>query len=76
MSDRDIVERLDSVVQRICNIMGRGHSLIEFVKDHPGHDFRYAMDATKIKELGWKPHVTMWIQKKKEMGEDYQSHMK
>lgn len=42
------------LIQKICNIMGKGHSLIEFVKDRPGHDFRYAMDATKIKELGWK----------------------
>ncbi|HAU54155.1 MAG TPA: dTDP-glucose 4,6-dehydratase, partial [Sphingobacterium sp.] len=33
--------------------------LITFVKDRPGHDLRYAIDATKInKELGWKPSVT------------------
>ena len=34
-------------------------SLITFVKDRPGHDRRYAIDASKIKaELGWEPSVT------------------
>ena len=38
---------------------GSGEKLITFVKDRPGHDLRYAIDATKInKELGWKPTVT------------------
>jgi len=33
--------------------------LITYIKDRPGHDKRYAIDATKIsKELGWKPSVT------------------
>jgi dTDP-glucose 4,6-dehydratase len=33
--------------------------LIEFVKDRPGHDRRYAIDSTKIKmELEWKPEFT------------------
>ena len=32
------------------------NSLIEFVKDRPGHDFRYAINSSKIqKELNWKP---------------------
>ena len=43
------------VVQRICNAMDKGHSLIEFVKDRPGHDFRYGINASKIKSLGWEP---------------------
>jgi dTDP-glucose 4,6-dehydratase len=38
---------------------GSSKTLISFVKDRPGHDFRYAIDASKInKELGWCPSVT------------------
>jgi dTDP-glucose 4,6-dehydratase len=34
--------------------------LIEFVTDRPGHDMRYAIDATKIsRELGWEPSLTV-----------------
>ena len=36
--------------------MGKDETLIEYVKDRPGHDRRYAIDWTTInKELGWKP---------------------
>jgi len=32
--------------------------MIEYVKDRPGHDFRYSMDSSKIKnELGWSPKI-------------------
>ena len=38
---------------------GTSESLITYVKDRPGHDKRYAIDASKInKELGWKPSVS------------------
>ena len=38
---------------------GSSLKLITYVKDRPGHDRRYAIDATKInKELGWAPSVT------------------
>lgn len=43
------------VVNEICNVMGRGHNLISFVKDRPGHDFRYAINSSKVKTLGWEP---------------------
>ena len=55
------------LVQELCKQMdvklgrasGTSASLITYVKDRPGHDLRYAIDATKInKELGWKPSVT------------------
>lgn len=44
------------IVRKIIRLMGKDESLIEFVKDRPGHDRRYAIDWTKIKtELGWAP---------------------
>jgi dTDP-glucose 4,6-dehydratase len=55
------------LVRLLCKIMdtklgrepGSSEKLITYVKDRPGHDLRYAIDATKInKELGWKPSVT------------------
>ena len=37
---------------------GESEKLITFVKDRAGHDMRYAIDATKLKnELGWKPSL-------------------
>lgn len=55
------------LVKLLCQIMdgklgrepGTSSQLITYVKDRPGHDLRYAIDASKInKELGWKPSVT------------------
>jgi dTDP-glucose 4,6-dehydratase len=44
------------IVKLILRSLGKPESLITFVKDRPGHDRRYAIDATKIKEeLGWEP---------------------
>jgi dTDP-glucose 4,6-dehydratase len=44
------------VIKKIIKMMGKDESMIEFVKDRPGHDRRYAIDWSKIKkELGWKP---------------------
>lgn len=55
------------VVKLLCQLMdvrlgrqaGQSEQLITFVNDRPGHDLRYAIDASKIKnELGWEPTVT------------------
>ena len=44
---------------KLGRIEGESAKLITYVKDRPGHDLRYAIDASKInKELGWKPSVT------------------
>ncbi|MBD0379703.1 dTDP-glucose 4,6-dehydratase [Paenibacillus sedimenti] len=44
------------IVQTILRELGMPESLIQYVKDRPGHDRRYGIDATKItNELGWKP---------------------
>ncbi len=47
------------VVRTIIKILGKDESLIKHVTDRPGHDLRYAIDPTKIKnELGWEPETT------------------
>ena len=47
------------VIKLILKRLGKAESLIRHVKDRPGHDRRYAIDAGKIiKELGWKPSVS------------------
>ena len=44
------------VVKTLLQCLGKSEDLIQFVKDRPGHDRRYAIDATKIAtELGWHP---------------------
>ena len=46
------------MVQRISKFINNTSIAINFVKDRPGHDFRYSVDCSKIHELGWKPAHT------------------
>ena len=61
LSNLDLIHR---VLEILADEMGRNPqeylSLIRFVTDRPGHDFRYAIDSTKIhQELGWKPSTNL-----------------
>jgi dTDP-glucose 4,6-dehydratase len=47
-----------SVVKELLSIVGKPESLIEHVTDRPGHDRRYAIDASRAAvELGWEPEI-------------------
>ncbi len=56
----DLIKLLCEIMdKRLGRAKGESAKLITYVKDRPGHDKRYAIDATKINtELGWKPSVT------------------
>ncbi len=47
------------VARAVLEIMGKPATLIEFVADRPGHDYRYALDIRRITGLGWEPAVTL-----------------
>jgi dTDP-glucose 4,6-dehydratase len=61
-SNLDVVRLIAHLVDEMAEPLstgGRRADLIRFVSDRPGHDFRYAMDITKIEgELGWRPSRT------------------
>jgi len=45
-----------TIVEKILELLGKSHDLIEYVGDRPGHDRRYSIDSSKIqKETDWKP---------------------
>ncbi|HZD37008.1 MAG TPA: dTDP-glucose 4,6-dehydratase [Actinomycetes bacterium] len=43
------------LTREILAAFGAGEEMIEFVTDRPGHDWRYSLDSTRIRELGWEP---------------------
>jgi len=57
----DVVKLLcQQVDKKLKRKLGTSEKLITFVKDRPGHDLRYAIDASKLnRELGWRPSVTI-----------------
>ncbi len=46
------------VAKEILKLLGKPESLLSFVKDRPGHDWRYALDSSTTRNLGWKPAVS------------------
>jgi dTDP-glucose 4,6-dehydratase len=46
------------ITQMILNALGKDESCIEYVKDRLGHDFRYSLDSSKLKSLGWRPEYS------------------
>ncbi|MFM1787173.1 MAG: hypothetical protein RL228_1123 [Actinomycetota bacterium] len=64
------------VVKALLKIMGKPEDLIEFIADRPGHDLRYAIDASATEsELGWKPKHGNFEEKLAETVEFYLSRI-
>jgi dTDP-glucose 4,6-dehydratase len=60
VSNLDLVKQICAIIDKELDRSTPSDSLIKFVTDRPGHDFRYAIDSAKIKsELGWTPSVTV-----------------
>jgi dTDP-glucose 4,6-dehydratase len=52
----DVVRSICDTLDRLSPAEGARHALIRFVEDRPGHDFRYAIDPTRVeRDLGWRP---------------------
>ncbi len=47
-----------AVAKKVLKLLGKDENFISFVPDRPGHDFRYSLDNSKIKKLGWKPSIS------------------
>lgn len=43
------------VTKKILELLGKDESMVDYVKDRPGHDLRYSLDCSKLKSLGWEP---------------------
>ncbi len=53
-----------TVTQKILSLLGKSEKLIEYVPNRLGHDFRYALDDSKLRALGWSPEhdFDTWLQ--------------
>ena len=54
----DDEKRNIDVAKMILKILGKPETLLKSVKDRPGHDWRYALDSSGVRNLGWKPKVS------------------
>jgi len=46
------------ITEKILTLLKKDASLIEYVTDRPGHDFRYSLDCSKLRKMGWKPRYS------------------
>jgi len=46
------------ITEKILHLLEKDGSWIEYVRDRPGHDFRYSLDCSKLRALGWKPSLS------------------
>ncbi len=61
------------LTRRILKLMNKDESFISFVQDRPGHDFRYSLDCSKLKSIGWQSKYDL-PEGLKETVEWYQAH--
>ncbi len=61
------------LTRRLLCLMGKDEHSIKFVQDRPGHDMRYSLDSSKLKDLGWSPQVGLEMGLKRTV-EWYLSH--
>lgn len=54
----DEITNID-LTKKVLSLLGKGEEMIEPVKDRQGHDRRYAIDASKLRTLGWSPTVAL-----------------
>lgn len=52
-----IEKRNIDLAKEMLKLLDKPDDFIDFIKDRPGHDFRYCLDSTKVNDLGWHPQV-------------------
>lgn len=46
------------ITKQVLRLLGNTEEMIDYVKDRPGHDFRYSIDCSKLQALGWRPKMS------------------